>query len=111
MSCLERGDVVVMALQGEHGKPRPALVVQSSLFSEMDTVAVLPITSTLVDAPHLRVDLPHHPDSGLRQHSQIAVNRITAANRKRIDRRIGRLSEETMQEVSRKLAVFLGVVE
>ncbi|MHB8211101.1 MAG: type II toxin-antitoxin system PemK/MazF family toxin [Acidithiobacillus sp.] len=30
---MNRGAVVVVALQGDYGKPRPALVVQSDMFS------------------------------------------------------------------------------
>ena len=30
---MKRGDLVTIALQGDYGKPRPALVVQSDLFS------------------------------------------------------------------------------
>ncbi len=31
---LERGDIVVCNLQGDYGKPRPAVIVQSNLFNE-----------------------------------------------------------------------------
>ena len=32
---MNRGDPVTVALQGEHGKPRPALVIQSDLFANL----------------------------------------------------------------------------
>ena len=32
---MNRGDLVTVALQGEHGKPRPALVIQSDLFANL----------------------------------------------------------------------------
>jgi mRNA interferase MazF len=31
---VKRGDVVTVAVQGDYGKPRPAVVVQSDLFNE-----------------------------------------------------------------------------
>ena len=40
---MQRGDLVVVAMQGDHGKPRPALVIQSDLFDELPTVTVLPL--------------------------------------------------------------------
>lgn len=42
-----RGDLVTIAMQGDFGKPRPALVVQANQFSEHGSVTVLPVTSTL----------------------------------------------------------------
>ena len=42
---MRRGDLVTVALQGEHGKPRPALVIQSDLFAQMtSSVAVALLT-------------------------------------------------------------------
>ncbi len=52
---MKRGDLVTVALHGDQGKPRPALVVQSDSFAELASVTVLPITSTLVDAPLVRI--------------------------------------------------------
>nr|WP_259646020.1 type II toxin-antitoxin system PemK/MazF family toxin [Pseudomonas ficuserectae] len=40
-------------MQGDFGKPRPALVIQANQFSEHTSVTVLPVTSTLVAAPLL----------------------------------------------------------
>ncbi len=62
---MRRGDLVTVALQGEQGKPQPALVVQSDLFGELPAVTVLPITSTIVDAPLLRVAVQPSPHNGL----------------------------------------------
>jgi mRNA interferase MazF len=47
MDQLKRGDVVVVALPGDYGKPRPALIIQSDLFNETHaSVTVIPVTST-----------------------------------------------------------------
>ena len=53
---MKRGDVVTVAVQGDSGKPRPAVVVQSDLFNETHpSITVLPLTSTIVDAPLIRL--------------------------------------------------------
>jgi len=53
---VRRGDLVTVALPGEFGKPRPALVVQSDLFNETHpTVTVMPLTSELRNAPLFRI--------------------------------------------------------
>lgn len=47
---IHRGDFVVVSLQGSYGKPRPALVIQSDLLSELDNVMICPVTSEIRDA-------------------------------------------------------------
>ena len=42
---MKRGDLVTVALQGDLGKPRPALVIQSDLFEAHPSVTILPVTS------------------------------------------------------------------
>lgn len=59
-----RGDLVTIVTQGDFGKPRPALVIQSDLFNELSSITVLPVTSTLVDAPLLRVTVEPTPENG-----------------------------------------------
>ena len=48
---MKRGNLVTIAMQGDFGKPRPALVIQSSIFNEMHaTTTVLLLSSELIDA-------------------------------------------------------------
>ena len=65
-----RGDVVTIAMQGDFGKPSPALVIQSDPFNEHVTVTVLPVSSALVDAPLFRVTIQPTPVNGLQIPSQ-----------------------------------------
>ena len=51
---MRRGDLVTVAMPGDFGKPRPALVIQSDQFDRTATVTVLLISSTLVDAPFVQ---------------------------------------------------------
>ncbi len=54
---MKRGDLVTITTQGDFGKPRTALMIQADQFDEHATVTVLPVTSTLVAAPLLRITL------------------------------------------------------
>ena len=38
---MQRGDIVTLSLPGDHGKSRPALVVQSDLLQELERAALL----------------------------------------------------------------------
>lgn len=107
---MRRGDLVTIALPGDFGKPRPALVVQSDLFNtDHATVSVLPITSAIIGAPVFRITLEPSAANGLRQVSQIMVDKIVTMKREKIGAAFGRLDDETMLRVNRALAVWLGV--
>lgn len=102
--------MVVVAMQGDYGKPRPALVVQSDLFNETHaSVTVAPVTSTIVDSPLFRVTVEPSRRNGLRLVSQIMVDKITTVRRQRLGQTIGRLEEDVMLRVSRALALWFGI--
>lgn len=106
-----RGDLVTIAIQGDFGKPRPALVIQADLFDEHATVTVLLVSSTLVDAPLFRITVEPSPGNGLQKPSQIMVDKAMTVKREKLGQAFGRLDADTMVEVERSLAVFLGIVK
>lgn len=105
---MRRGDLVTIALQGAYGKPRPALVIQSDLFDEHPSVTVLPITSELRATPLFRITIEPDAGNGLRQASQVMVDKAQTIPREKIGEAFGRLSNEHMLAVNRALAVFFG---
>lgn len=108
---MRRGDFVTIAMQGDFGKPRPALVIQSDPFSEHATVTVLPVTSTLVAAPLLRITVQPSPESGLQKPSQVMVDKAMTVKRDKIGPSFGHIDADSMVEVERCLAVFLGIAK
>lgn len=106
---MKRGDLVTVALQGDYGKPRPALVIQSDQFPNMASIVVLPITSTLVDAPLLRLTVEPAVDNGLRTTSQVMLDKPMTVKVDKIGPAFGSLDDVTMISVSRSLALFLGL--
>ena len=106
-----RGDLVTIAMQGDFGKPRPALVIQSAAFSGLATVTVLPVTSTLMDAPLLRVGLQPSAENGLKMPSQVMVDKAMTVKREKLGPAFGRVNAEAMAEIERCLAVFLGIAK
>jgi mRNA interferase MazF len=106
---MRRGDVVTVAVRGDYGKPRPALVIQSDLFEALPSVTVCLITSELRDAPIFRITVDPSAENGLRRVSQIQVDKVMTVARKRVGATIGRLDDATPLKVSRSLAVFVGI--
>lgn len=105
---MRRGDLVTVALQGDLGKPRPALVVQSDLFDIHPSVTLLPVTSELREAPLFRIVVSPSESNGLSRPSQVMVDKPQSIAREKIGEVIGHLDDETMLVVNRALAVFLG---
>ncbi|RXF75460.1 type II toxin-antitoxin system PemK/MazF family toxin [Hansschlegelia zhihuaiae] len=106
---MKRGDLVTVAFSGDLGKPRPALVVQSDEFEHTQSVTLLPLTTHLLDVPSLRIDVVPHRSNGLRERSQIMLDKISSLHRSKVGARIGALDEETLGRVDRALASFLGL--
>lgn len=110
MDRLKRGDLVVVALPGDYGKPRPALVLQSDLFlATHPSVTVLPITSEIRDAPLFRIVVEPSRSNGLRKISQIMVDKAMTFRRDKIGAPIGRLDGDLLVRVNRALILWLGI--
>jgi mRNA interferase MazF len=105
---LKRGDVITVALQGDFGKPCPAVVVQSDAFNESHaTVTIAPITSTVIPAPLFRIMVDPSPANGLRRISQVMADKIVTVRRECAGRTVGALDSDTMARVGRSLALWL----
>jgi mRNA interferase MazF len=105
---MRRGDLVTVALAGDFGKPRPALVIQSDLF-DTDTLTVLLLSSTIVDTPLIRIMVQPTPSNALNSPSQIMIDKAMTLKREKIGRVFGSIEDETLVAVNRSLAVFFGL--
>jgi mRNA interferase MazF len=106
---MKRGDFVTIAMQGDFGKPRPALVVQSDAFDAHASVTLLLVSSLLVETPLFRITVQPNDSNGLRSPSQVMVDKMMAIKRDKLGDVFGSASDELMLQVSRSLAVFLGI--
>jgi mRNA interferase MazF len=105
---MQRGELVRVALQGDYGKPHPALIVQADMYSNLPSVTVLPLTSDLRELLGIRVVVAPNASNGLRLPSQIMVDKAVTVVREKIGPTIGYLSGSDMGTVNRALAAFLG---
>ena len=107
---MRRGDLVTVALQGDLGKPRPALVVQSDLFNAGHaSLTLCPITGTLRDAPLFRLNVTPSPHNGLKKRSQIAIDKMASVKVERVQKVIGRLNADEIRAVDRALKLWLAL--
>lgn len=108
---MKRGDFVTIAMQGDFGKPRPALVIQADQFEEHATVTVLPVTSTLVAAPLFRITVQPSTANGLQKPSQVMVDKALTVKHDKVGQAFGHIDADAMVEIERCLAVFLGIAK
>ncbi len=92
--------------------------MQADHFAGLAGVAVLPITSTLLDAPLLRMDVEPDAQNGLMKSrklrrdfagSQIMVDKPQTPPRSKVGAAFGGLDDAAMLAVNRALALFLGL--
>jgi mRNA interferase MazF len=106
---VNRGDLWTVAGGVYASKPRPALIIQDDRYDATDSVTVLPLTSTLVDAPLLRIPVEPSETSGLRQGSQVMIDKLTTVRRSHVQEKVGRLTASQLVEVERAMLAFLGL--
>ena len=106
-----RGDVWYADLSPVRGHEqdgvRPVLVVSADEMnaSAVRMVIVLPLTRNSYRHPTRIEVIP--PEGGIREPSYALCMQIRAISTNRLDRRLGRVSEQTLERVSRPLRALL----
>lgn len=107
---MKRGEVWTVAGGPDYaGKPRPAVILQDDPFDATASITICPFTTHAVDAPLLRLPIEASEQNGLRVASQLMIDKITTVSKKKLETRVGRLSDEEIVRVNRAVVVFLGL--
>jgi len=107
---IARGDVVLMVVPSDPGRPRPGIVVQADeLTADFSTILVCPLSSDLQERLLVRPLIEAAPENGLRLRSQIMTDKLVALRRDRIRRVIGRVDTETSERLNGALLLVLGL--
>jgi mRNA interferase MazF len=106
---LERGLVVTVASPGVYsGKPRPAVVVQANRWLDgHPSITLCPLTSTLIDAPLVRIAVAPSPGNGLRKRSQLMADKLFTVPAAAIGSMVGRLEATAMADLDLALRDWL----
>ena len=108
---MKRGHIVTVAAPGDYGKPRPAVIIQSDWLDETDSVLVCLMTTSRRIAPLYRLDVAADPETGLREPSQIMVEKVIAIRREKCGAPLGQLDQETLISLDRMLALMIGIAD
>ena len=108
-AALRRGTVVTVACPGvSSGKPRPAVVVQAERWLQAHpSVTLCPLTSTLRQAPLVRIAVEPSPRNGLRKSSQLMVDRLFTVPVQALGEVVGQLEPDVMGDLDLALRGWL----
>lgn len=105
---MQRGDIVVCVSSGDHGKPRPAVIVQTDLFNKTHaTLTICPFTTHLIEASLFRLLISPTKENGLKEASQIMVDKMTSLKRDKIHQKMGALTADQISQLDDAMLLWL----
>ena len=107
---MKRGELWTVSGGADHaGKPRPAIILQDDAFDVTASITICPFTTHALDAPLMRLPIEPSSQNGLRIASQLMIDKITTVSKGKLERCVGRLSDEDIVRLNRAVVVFLGL--
>jgi len=118
----DRGDVIIIPFpfvtsEGASQKARPALIISDhSIDRRFDDLIMVGITSRIVeDLKETEYKIVEGTEafkhSGLAKTSVVRCEYIMTVPRRLVARRLGRLPDETMKEIDKRLKLSLGIMD
>lgn len=101
--------VVLVRLPGD--KARPAVVLRSDALVRLPYATVVAFTTAPHAAPDLRVPVAPSAENGLQQRSFVMVDWPQTIRAEHVGEIIGRLDPETLDTITGRVAVVLGIGE
>lgn len=106
---MKRGELWIGSGGTYARKPRPVLILQDDLYATESSVIVLPVTSVLRAAGLARYRLSPSEENGLRQESDVQIDKITTIRREQLLQRIGAVGSRDLREIERLILPILGM--
>ena len=107
-----RGEVWLInwnpARGSEQAGRRPALVIQNDIGNEKASTTIVAAISSSVKIFPMNVKV-EPPEGGLDRLSIVKTSQILTVDQKRLEKRLGRLSRERMEDVNRAIRLSLGL--
>ena len=108
---MNRGDIVIVSVAGDYGKPPPAVVIQSDRVPETDSVLVCLITTQQRETSLYRLPIYPAIQNGLREPSEIMIDKMTALRRSKCSPPIGRLTLGQITALNDALFFVIGLAD
>lgn len=105
---MNRGDLITVVVARDHGKPRPAVVVQADVVQTGTIMACL-LTGDVDQVAPYRLRLEADDQNGLKQPSLVQADKIYPVPLGKCGPVIGRLSAQDMATLNLHLTFVLGL--
>jgi mRNA interferase MazF len=111
-----RGEIYLVAFDPTVGheiqKTRPALIIQNDISNEYSPITIVAaISSQFSDPPFPREVVIDSEESGLPLQSAVIASQIRSVDRKRLRKRVGKLSSRGMARVGAAIKISLGLTD
>lgn len=104
-----RGEIWTMRDDLYASKARPVVIVQSDEIRGFDSVVLCLMTTFESSDIPTRVRVEPSANNGLDRTSFVMTDKIASVSRNMLGKRIGMLASDRMDEVSKQLAIVLGL--
>jgi len=108
-----RGEVWLVnwnpARGSEQAGKRPALVIQNDIGNEKASTTIMAAISGSVKIYPMNVKLDP-PEGGLKRPSIVKTGQILTVSKERLEKKLGQISAEKMQEVNRAIKLSLNLL-
>ncbi len=113
MSRILKGEIYLADLNptvgSEIAKTRPVLIVSNDINNQYaDTVTIVPITSTTQKIYPFEVFLSKG-EGKLRANSKAKANQIKTIDKLRVQKHLGKISEETLKKIEQAILIHLEI--
>ena len=106
---MKRGDVVLVVLQSELGKPRPGVIVQADELDGLASTIVCPMSSHIDTTNDMRPVIAPSVQNGLLVETQIMTDKLNTLRHGRVKRIIGTLDSDARERLNSALLLVLGL--
>ncbi len=111
-----RGDIYLVHFDPSVGheiqKTRPAVIIQNDVSNQYSPITIVAaISSQFSDPPFPREVLIEPQESGLPKRSAVIVNQIRSVDRRRLAKKMGRLSGQSIRRLDEALRISLGLID
>ena len=100
------------AVGSEIQKTRPALILQNDIANRHSPITIVAALTSQFEEPLYPTEVLITPPEGrLTVASVVLLNQIRSIDRRRLVRRLGTVTQETLERVNRAMQLSLGLIE
>ncbi|MDP1689192.1 MAG: type II toxin-antitoxin system PemK/MazF family toxin [bacterium] len=112
----KRGDIWLAAFDPTIGreirKTRPAVILQNDIGNRISGITIVAALSSKFTEPIRPIEaLVRVPEGGLSTDSVVLLNQVRSIDKKRLIKRLGKLSDSTITAIDHALLISFGLID